>query len=248
MQGIVTLDFGNSHPNAALFKRHGQQCELLTTVSLNELESALEKFQFTPDNAQLVLSEVKPQDKILDSLQQKGYLLTRLKDYWRGNRFAGMPVQYAETLGEDRLIQAYGTYREHKDKRTLIVDAGTFVTLDIVDESGFRGGYILPGLKAYCESFQQGERLKTTSLDADADPGLPKDSASAMARGYQAFAALAHNLVDQHKVNQVFITGGGSSLWEEFFHDHKPSLHVQLTPNLLHSCLATWFITQIEPL
>lgn len=248
MQGIVTLDFGNSHPNAALFKRNGQQCEHLTSVPLNELDAALEKFQFTPDNAQLVLSEVKPQDDILNSLQQKGYLLTRLKDYWRGNRFAGMPVQYAETLGEDRLIQAYGTYRAHKDKRTLIIDAGTFVTLDLVDESGFRGGYILPGTKAYFESFQQGDQLKSITLEADADPTLPRDSASAMARSYQAFAALAHNLVEQYKVNQVFLTGGGASLWEEFFHDHKPSLHVQVTPNLLHSCLATWFTTQIEPL
>lgn len=248
MQGIVTLDFGNSHPHAGLFSRRGENWDLLKVVPLNEFQLSLSQLGFTPDNTSLVLAEVKPREEELMPLLQQGYLLTRLKDYWRGEKFAGMPVDYARTLGEDRLIEAFFAFKNFKATPTLIIDAGTFVTIDIVTEMGFRGGFIVPGMNTYFETFQKGEQLKSFGLAQEQVCELPHDSVTAMTAGYQAFGALANNLLDQYKIRKVLLTGSSSSYWEALFDEHRPSLVVETHPHLIHSSLHYWFTTQIEPL
>lgn len=247
MQGLVTLDFGNSHPHAGLHARKGNEWQLLKVVPLAELSLYLSQFELTPDNTSLVLCEVKAREEELMPLLQQGYLLTRVKDYWRGTKFAGMPVNYAQTLGEDRLIEAYYCYKKNKIP-TLIIDAGTFVTMDVINESGFEGGYILPGMQAYLECFQKGEQLKHIDLIPQLSPDLPKETGVAMTGGYSAFGALANNLIEQHQIRKVVLTGGSLALWESFFDDSKPSLVVENDPHLIHSSLHYWFTTQIEPL
>lgn len=248
MQGIVTLDFGNTHPHAGLFARGRDQWDLLKVVPLAELSLALSQFGMSPDNTSLVLSEVRAREEDLQPLIHQGFLLTRVKEYWRGERFAGMPVSYAKTLGEDRLIQAYSTFKNFKNTTTLIIDAGTYVTMDLVNSSGFAGGYIIPGQRIYFDSFQQGEQLRSFELQPEHSPSLPQDTHSAMAASYQAFGALANNLLEQHKVQKLLLTGGSASYWEAFFDDHRPSLVVEIAPHLIHSSLQYWFSTQIEPL
>lgn len=247
MQGLVTLDFGNSNPHAGLFSRNEKGWQLLKVVPFHELSLYLPQFGLTPDNTSLVLAEVKARGDELFSYLQQGYLLTRVKDYWRGNRFAGMPVHYAQTLGEDRLIEAYMSYRKEKAS-TLIIDAGTYVTLDVVNEQGFQGGFIIPGLDIYSKCFQKGEQLKGVELPSEISADLPRDTAHALIGSYSAFGALANNLVEEHKIKKVVITGGMSPLWLNFFDDSKPSLVVESDPHLIHSSLHYWFTTQIEPL
>lgn len=50
-----------------------------------------------------------------------------------------------QTLGPDRIAAAVGVAAE--DKVSLLVDAGTAVTLDLVEGMAFRGGNISPGLR-----------------------------------------------------------------------------------------------------
>lgn len=247
MQGIVTLDFGNSNPHAGLFSRKGNEFELIKVVPFSELPTVLAQVGMTPDNTSLVLCEVKPREKELTPILEKGYLLTRVKEYWRGKKFAGMPVSYAETLGEDRLIEAFCAYKKDKTP-TLIIDAGTYVTMDVVTEKGFLGGYIIPNLKTYLETFKKGEQLKKVSLEEELSPDLPRETKSAMSRGYTAFGALANNLIEQHGIPKVLLTGGEGASWQGFFDDARPSLVVENNPHLIHSSLAYWFTTQIEPL
>jgi type III pantothenate kinase len=247
MQGIVTLDFGNSNPHAGLFSRKGNECELLKVVPFSELAIILSQIGMTPDNTSLVLCEVKAREENLTPLLEKGYLLTRVKDYWRGKKFAGMTVNYAETLGEDRLIEAFFTFKKDKTP-TLIIDAGTYVTMDIVTDKGFLGGYIIPNLKTYLETFKSGEQLKNVSLNEELSPELPQETKSAMSRSYLAFGALANNLIEQHGIRKVLLTGGQGASWQGVFEDSRPSLIVENNPHLIHSSLAYWFTTQIEPL
>lgn len=52
-----------------------------------------------------------------------------------------------ETLGADRIAAAVGAYEEFPDGNTLVIDLGTCMTMDLIDESGvFHGGIISPGL------------------------------------------------------------------------------------------------------
>lgn len=62
----------------------------------------------------------------------------------------GMTVGYdrPETIGIDRVLAAFAAYR-HFGRACVVVNAGTAVTIDAVDEGGVLcGGFIFPGLAA----------------------------------------------------------------------------------------------------
>lgn len=247
MQGLVTLDFGNSHPHAGLFQKDSGVWNLIKVVPLNELTIYLTQLGMNAHNTSMVLCEVKSREEEITKLQEQGFLVTRLKDYWRGAKFAGMPVHYTKTLGEDRLIEAYYSYKKEKVP-TLVIDAGTFVTMDVVTESGFLGGYIIPGTEAYFSCYNKGEQLKSVPLTLHFTHTLPSDTAEAIIESYSAFAALAKALVSEHKIKKIILTGGLTSLWEAFFQDQNQALIVEGHPHLIHWALQYWMTTQIEPL
>lgn len=239
MQGLITLDFGNSNPHAGLFQKVDNKWSLIKVAPFRELPLYLDQLKMTPDNSSFVLCEVKAREDELMPFIEQGFLLTRVRDYWRGERFAGMRVNYAKTLGEDRLILAHYCYKKEKVP-TLIIDAGTYLTLDIVNEEGFQGGYIIPGEQAYFNSFGQGEQLKEVPLALSHTDELPHTTAEAMAGGYKAFGALARELIKKHNISQVVTTGGNANHWR--------SLAIQNEPHLVHLALHHWMTTQIEPL
>jgi pantothenate kinase type III len=246
MQGLITIDFGNTHPHAGLFQKNSTAWQLLKVVPFPELALYLKQFEMTPHNSQMVLSEVKAREENLQPFIDQGFLLTRVKNYWKGERFAGMPVSYAKSLGEDRLIEAHYIYKTFK-RPSLIIDAGTYVTLDVVSPLGFLGGFITPGLETYFNMFQKGEQLKSVTLEHDFSLTLPRTTADAMTESYTAFAALANRLVDQHQLETVYLTGGNAEVWKTFLKINRPGVPVFIEPHLIHQALHQWFTTQIEP-
>src|SRR6476469_7137004 len=98
MRGLITLDFGNTHATAGIFTL-GHPTTLIKKVPLNELQLILSSMGMSAHNSQMVLSDVHPREEELKPFLEAGFLLTRVKDYWRGNKFHGMPVNYANTLG-----------------------------------------------------------------------------------------------------------------------------------------------------
>lgn len=247
MTGLITLDFGNTHATAGIFSLSDKSFELIKKVPLPELRLYLSQVGYSAHNAQIVLSDVKPREDELQTFVEEGYLITRVKEYWRGKKFHGMNVNYSDTIGEDRLITAFYTFKNFKHN-TLVIDAGTFVTMDVITPNGFEGGYIIPGPESYFKSFEMGENLKRFELKASTNRSLPQDTPAAMTGGYTAFAALARELIGKHQIQKVLITGGGSTLWSELFTDLKAPLVVETHPDLIHFALVYWMTTQIEPL
>jgi type III pantothenate kinase len=245
MQGLITLDFGNSNPHAGLFNKIENQWKLIKVVPWSEVSIFLNQLSMTPDNSQIVLAEVKPREEELVPLLQQGFLLTRVKEYWRGVKFAGMPVSYANTLGEDRLIQAHYTYKKDKTP-TLLIDAGTYVTMDIINESGFQGGFILPGANAYWSSFSSGEQLKNYEFDSHFQINLPQTTADAMKNGYYAFSLLAKDLCLKNNIKDIILTGGAAETWQKLLSNQQLSFKTQ--EHYIHWSLLHWMTTQIEPL
>lgn len=241
MQGLITLDFGNTHPHAGLFVKDASGWNLKDVVSMDVLEESLKKLGLNPHNTTMALCEVKAQEHIIEPLVDQGYILTRVRDYWRGQRFAGMPVNYTKTLGEDRLIEAFYLYKKEK-RNVLNIDAGTFLTMDVITAEGFQGGYIAPGIKTYFNSFENGERLKNVEVNALFEDKLPHETSKAISESYGAFAALARDLVRKHKLEKIFISGGDSLYWKEALGD----LSVEVIPHLIHTSLHYWMTTQIE--
>ncbi len=246
MLGLITLDFGNTNPHAGIFQKNQDMWQLIKVVPLNELSIYLDQLGMNAHNTSVVLSEVKSRPEEIASLQEKGFLITYLKDYWRGKKFAGMTVNYSETLGEDRLIEAYYIYKKVKEP-SLLIDAGTFVTMDVVTPEGFLGGYIIPGVSAYLSAYEKGEQLKDLTLEMNLSQKLPGETASAITDSYSAFALLAKKLIIDHKITKIILTGGSEALWEGLFQE-TPEVTLERKPELIHSALHLWFTTQIEPL
>lgn len=247
MQGLITLDFGNTNPHAGLFQKTGNAWVLVKTVPLQELAIYLDQLNMSANNSSVVVCEVKSREDEIQKLQEQGFLVTRVRDYWRGTKFAGMPVNYAKTLGEDRLIEAFYCYKKLKAP-VLIIDAGTFVTMDVVTPEGFLGGYIIPGGEAYLSTYGRGEQLKDVSLTLSFKHSLPTETADAMTESYMAFAALANKLVKDFALQKIVITGGLTSLWEGLFPDKPEGVVVEGNKDLIHWALHYWMTTQIEPL
>jgi type III pantothenate kinase len=245
MQGLVTIDFGNSHPHAGIFSKDQSHWQLLKVVPWKELGLFLDQLQMNASNTSLVLCAVKAREEELLPFLEKGFLLTRVQDYWKGNKFAGMPVFYAHSLGEDRLIQNFYAYKKLKEK-CLIIDAGTFTTMDVVTTNGFEGGYIFPAFNSYAALFQQGEQLKATSLDSCFSQSLPQKTQEAMRDSYIAFAALAKSIIKEHQIQKILLSGGQGASWKDLLGPLPPSLIVQSEPNLIHLALHYWMTTQIE--
>jgi type III pantothenate kinase len=241
MQGLITLDFGNSHPHAGLFLKNKDGWNLELVSPLDQLNSNLKKLGLSPHNASMVVCEVKAREEFLNPLIDEGFVLTRVKNYWKGQRFAGMPVNYASTLGEDRLIEAFYLYKKEKCN-VLNIDAGTFLTMDVITLEGFQGGYIAPGIKTYFNAYENGERLKSIEVNALFEDTLPKETTKAISESYGAFASHAKELVRKHEIQKIFISGGDSLYWKDALKD----LDVTVEPHLIHSSLHYWMTTQIE--
>lgn len=247
MQGLLTLDFGNTNPHAGFFIKAKDSWSFIQSTPLERLQETLRELGMTAHNSSVVVSEVKSREQEIVKLQEQGFLLTRVKDYWRGQKFSGMPVHYAKTLGEDRLIEAFYCYKKLKSP-TLLIDAGTFVTMDVISPQGFMGGYIIPGLKTYYDCFKKGELLKDINLSESFSAELPQVTNEAMSGSYAAFAALAKELVIQHKLENIMVTGGQMATWLGFFKDTLNHVVVEGNPHLIHLALHHWMTTQIEPL
>lgn len=245
MQGLITLDFGNSNPHAGLFQKLNGKWELIKVVPLAELALYLSQLGMSAHNSSVVVAAVKPREEEISKLQEQGFLVTRVRDYWRGKKFAGMAVNYANTLGEDRLIEAFYQFKREKIP-SLIIDAGTFVTMDVVTPDGFEGGYIIPGLAAYESTFAFGEQLREIKLPSSIPTELPHATTDAMAGSYYAFAALAKALIEEHQLKKVILTGGVTGIWEGFFKTRPAGVVVEVEPHLVHWSLLFWMTTQIE--
>jgi len=241
MQGLITLDLGNSHPHAGFFEKINSEWKFVKSTPLEHLNLELRNLGLSPDNSQIVVSEVKSYPDVLTDLGKQGFLITTIKEYWRGNRFFGMPVQYTNSIGEDRLIQAFYTYKKKKYP-TLIIDAGTFTTIDVITDQGFQGGFIIPSFESYFSLFKNGENLKDIEMILPQLSDTPKSSETAMSEGYSAFFYLVENLSKKYQCEHLILTGGKYQLWENFDFNLKK----EINPFYIHESLIHWMTTQIE--
>ena len=134
-------------------------------------------------------------------------------------------VEKPHRVGIDRLLNAVAAKdRIQRQTSIFIIDAGSAVTVDWVDEEGdFRGGAIFPGIQMMAKALRDNTAaLPLLCIDTDpkkANPPLPgTSSASAMTAGiYWAVAggikAILRQLVASagaSRKREVFLTGGNA--------------------------------------
>lgn len=135
----LVIDLGNSRIKAALFNGD----KLIEKHSLQEMQE-LDQFLTQPHDNIIVSSVAADTFKILNTSIASGKKIQLTSS-------TPVPVQvnYAtpQTLGVDRLAAACGALQLFPAEPCLVIDTGTCVNYELVDEQGvYWGGIISPGV------------------------------------------------------------------------------------------------------
>lgn len=228
----VTVDIGNTFSKCSLFSEDGN---ILTSFDIEKLPTTVQNFALNNTNTLYIVSSVR-----------KGpidfpYSFTNVSDLFKENKLLDMPVHYNETVGIDRLVAAYYSYSTDNNMK-LIIDSGSFTTIDSIDIKGFNGGYILPGLNLLAESYSQGEKLfsPTTDIPEDLDQVLgqfPKTTKSAIHHGaFLSFLSPIKEVMRTHPVKNIILTGGNGEILQNYLKKWEfcQDASIQFVPNLVH--------------
>jgi len=129
---------------------------------------------------------------------------------WKNiSSFVSIEGEY-ETMGVDRKALCLS------HKSGLFIDAGSAITVDVVEEGIYRGGYILPGLKAMLKSYEGISSVLKTELNTEIDlTHLPFTTKEQISYG---IIASIKALIDKHsKGKTLYFTGGDGKLLASFF-------------------------------
>ena len=176
MKTIYTIDNGNSHPHVGIFKNETPE----RVVPLKDFKVDAEPFR-------AIISNVGPKLTFGPEFEEKLLDIKSLRDE---KSFLDMPVNYTETLGMDRLCNAYFVFKNELEEgeRILLIDAGTFITFDLITRNGFAGGFILPGSKVFLESYNRGENLPTyDKSELKSEIPLPTSTEEAIKNGHNIY-------------------------------------------------------------
>ena len=119
---------------------------------------------------------------------------------------------YYETMGIDRIVAC-----ETLDN-AIIVDAGSAVTIDIVKNSCFEGGFIYPGIRAMQQCYENISPALAYSFNFDLSLDImPKNSKDAISYGY---LKTLYREVISHKL-PIILTGGDALAFAKIFKNAK---------------------------
>ncbi len=149
----LIVDIGNSRTKFSVFNQDKE----IFTKSVNELllSHVDELLDVYPSISKAILSSVRDYSpEFQEYLRQKFHPFIELDDS------TPLPIQNCynskKTLGEDRLAAVVGAFFLFPDTNTLVIDAGTAITYDFVNEKGeYQGGNISPGIDLRFKALNQ---------------------------------------------------------------------------------------------
>ena len=168
------------------------------------------------------------QDRLASWLQQRGVTVRVVEDYRQLS--ISVRVDVPEKVGLDRLFNALALqarpYRE-RGRPTIIVCAGSAVTVDLVDEAGdFLGGAIFPGVRLMALALQQFTAklpLLEVRLPLPTAPGKSTEEAIQIGLHGAVVGGIERLCRDLGTISakepRIYLTGGDSSLLEPFLSD-----------------------------
>ena len=148
----LVIDIGNTSVKAAVF--NGKT--LVDTIyqsgsSLHFLSDFLDRY---PVERGILASVVETDNENEEWLKLCSFSIIKF------NQYTPIPVinlyKTPETLGYDRLAAAIGANEQFPEKNILIIDAGTAITYEFIDEKGqYHGGNISPGMQMRFKALNQ---------------------------------------------------------------------------------------------
>ena len=232
MNTLLTIDNGNSRPSVGTFNPGGG---LIRVRPLSSFLSSCDDIR----RHKIVLADVGSR---IPQIEGHPRVLT-VRNLRNKSSFLGMPVHYSHTLGDDRLACAWQVFRK-KAGRSLLIDSGTFITIDLVDENGFQGGHILPGIQIFLDSYGTGAALpkleEAFPVNAGNPRTIPRNTPEAILASCQPYlkGTLKEILSGLPPSPRLYLTGGGSSRLIPILKDIlPPDTCLVHKPHLIHEAL-----------
>jgi type III pantothenate kinase len=115
---------------------------------------------------------------------------------------------YYATMGVDRIMACEAI------ENGLIIDAGSAITVDLVAEGRFEGGFIYPGLEAMRKSYANISPRLDYSLNFELDlDKMPKNSRDAIS--YGVLRTLYSEVIRHNR--KIYLTGGDAKALAKIF-------------------------------
>ncbi|MCI5055585.1 MAG: type III pantothenate kinase [Flavobacteriales bacterium] len=146
----LTIDIGNSRTKFGLFGDDNVLMHYIAVLEGDEQEAIQTIFDQFHIESILSCTVANRQEEIHDLLRQQGAQPKKLSDLE-----IGMDIHYdtPETLGEDRIVAACGAEFLFPSRSKLVLDAGTCLTYEFIDDQGnYLGGAISPGVRMRFEA------------------------------------------------------------------------------------------------
>ncbi len=136
-------------------------------------------------------------------------LLKPLKNWINVARFIDIK-NYYETMGVDRIFACLAI------EDGIIIDAGSAITVDVVEGGVFQGGFIYPGTRAMNDTYKNISSALDYSFNYELDLNkLPRNSQDAISYG---FLKTLYSEVLSHK-KKIYLTGGDAQKLLNIFKD-----------------------------
>lgn len=174
---------------------------------------------YREDIKAILISSVVPQ--IEDRIKDVFYEIFRIKPLFI-NRDINIPIKInykkPEEVGADRLLNAFSASRKIKPP-LIVVDLGTAVTFDIVNDAGeYEGGLIFPGIESSIDClFKKAAKLPKINFK-ETEGVVGKTTEESITSGiFWGYVSLIDGIVDKienyyKKPFKVVITGGGAEI------------------------------------
>ena len=150
---LLAIDIGNTRIKGAVFERNTLLDHFFFLHS--ELQIRLDAILIQyPECTNLIVAAVgKMEQLVLLSLENqiKIHFITDQDRFPFHNLY-----KTPHTLGTDRMVLAAGAVLKYPNQNRLVIDAGTCITYDFIDENdNYLGGAISPGIRLRYESLHQ---------------------------------------------------------------------------------------------
>jgi len=151
-------------------------------------------------------------NKKLQYITVKHQLKSKLKylEHWTNISDKMLLKDAYDTMGIDRRALCLS------HKNGIFVSAGSAITVDVMEEGIYHGGFLLPGVKAYLKAYADISPALETDLDVTTDLNtLPKSTKDAISYGIISSIKM---LIEKHQSDKtLYISGGDGALLSSFF-------------------------------
>jgi len=217
----LIIDIGNTSIKLAVFNQMSQMMSLLRADQKNifeKLQVLIQKFDLSYAMVSQVGNPIPGLNDFLNTRQISVLLLsTKLKLPF------DLTYQSPDTIGADRLGLVAGAVLKQSQHNQLIIDAGTCVTYDFIDQNNiYRGGAISPGLNLRYQSLHNYTAalplLHPTEKQVDL---IGQDTISSIQSGViRGLAQEIEGFIVKYNLNfkplTVYLTGGDEKLLDRY--------------------------------